>query len=196
MRIACALAMAVTLGCQATESDDDGDDSTTTTGGSSTTTLTATNPTTLADESSSTGPPPGDGILQCTEVCTVPLDCCLPGTPGCPGAYPFNVDCVDGVCTRPHCEGDEDCTGDVERCLPVRNVATCVTPCAGDGDPACLPLGTSWTCEGTTDEGETYCVERCDAPGVFCGNETCDAATGLCVCTESGDCPSNEECLD
>jgi hypothetical protein len=193
MRIVRALAIAVTLevGCEAEESGDDGDASTSTSAGS-TTTLS----TTSADETSSTGPPPGDGILQCTEVCTVPLDCCLPGTPGCPGAYPFNVDCVDGVCTPPQCESDDDCAGAAERCRPVRGVATCVTPCNGDGDPACSPLGTTWTCEGTDDDLQTFCVERCEQPGVFCGNQTCDPNTGLCVCTDSGDCPNNQECID
>lgn len=196
MSIARTLAIAVTfaLGCTAEEPEADLD-STSSGDGSTTTTLTATNPTTLADESSSTtGPPPGDGILQCTEVCTVPLDCCLPGEPACPGAYPFNVDCVDGVCRPPHCEGDDDCTNDGESCRAVRGTSTCITACADDG--ACLGLGASFTCSGTTDEGDAFCFERCDAAGVFCGNETCDPVSGLCVCTDSGDCPNNEECLD
>jgi len=188
------VALAVACG---TDSGADGDgpaetsSSSTTDTGSGTTTTEST--TEAAD--TSTGAPPGDGILQCTEVCTVPLDCCVFGTAGCPGAYPYNVDCRDGVCVPPHCVEDDECTGAGEVCRPVRGVATCVTPCADDPE-VCTPLGASLACVGTTDDGVSICFERCDEPGVFCGNPTCDPETGLCVCTSSGQCQVNHECLD
>jgi hypothetical protein len=180
------------LGCAA--SDDAADEGAATSSSetsTSATTTSPTNPTTLADESSTTGPPPGDGVLECVETCTVPLDCCLPGTVGCPGAYPYNVACVDGFCVPPPCMADDECPQTGDLCRDVGGVATCVTPCADDD--ACTPPS---TCAGTSDDGIAFCFERCDAPGVFCGNETCDVATGLCVCTSSGDCPNNEECID
>jgi hypothetical protein len=186
------LAGAAVLGCVVSDDGADEESSTSATSGSSGSTTAVTNPTTLADDSSTTGPPPGDGVLECIEICTVPLDCCLPGTVGCPGAYPYNVECRDGVCTPPHCMADDECPNAGDLCRDVRSVATCVTPCADDSAACTAPAA----CVGTTDEGLTFCFERCDAPGVFCGNQTCDADTGLCVCTSSGDCPNNQECID
>jgi hypothetical protein len=76
----------------------------------------------------------------------------------------------------------------------VRGVAKCVMPC--DDDDACTRPNSAAACVGTTDDGIAICFERCDAPGVFCGNETCDPATGSCVCTSSSQCQFNEECVD
>jgi hypothetical protein len=178
------------LGCAV--SDDAADEGTTTSSSTTAGSTAVTNPTTLADESSSGGPPPGDGVLECIETCTVPLDCCLPGTVGCPGVYPYNVDCKDGFCVPPYCVADDECPNAGDLCRDVRGVATCVTPCADERDACTAPSA----CVGTSDDGLAICFERCDAPGVFCGNQTCDVDTGLCVCTSSGDCPNNQECID
>jgi hypothetical protein len=187
---AAALALAL-AGCLVADDDGEAETSSSTTTGAEGSTTTSS--TSAVDESSTTGPPPGDGVLECTDTCTVPLDCCLPGTIGCPGAYPYNFDCLDGVCLRPYCLEDDECTTAGEVCREVRGVATCVLPC--DVDPeACTPGGTA--CAGTTDDGLPFCFERCDAPGVSCGNQTCDAATGLCVCDNPNDCPSNQTCVD
>ncbi|HET6584713.1 MAG TPA: hypothetical protein VFG69_14750, partial [Nannocystaceae bacterium] len=98
-------------------------------------------------------------------------------------------------CVPAFCMGDDDCTTAGQRCLVVRGVARCVMPC--ESDPAvCTQPNSAASCAGTTDDGTAICFERCDAPGVFCGNETCDAATGLCVCSSSGQCQFNEECRD
>lgn len=137
----------------------------------------------------------GDGILQCVETCEVPSECCLPGT-ACPGPYPYNVDCKDGLCVKPHCEADEDCAAinPAGVCRVVRGTPSCVVPCVDDG--ACAPLGSHYLCVGTTDEGESICFEHCDQEGVFCGNATCDPTSGLCVCTSDGQCQSHWSCID
>jgi hypothetical protein len=183
------IAVASLLACSGPADADES--ATTDMSASSTSGSTTTAGSTGLDGSSSTGPPPGDGILECTETCTVPLDCCLPGTVGCPGAYPYNVDCRDGVCVPAFCVENDECTVAGEECHVVRGVATCVMPCAAD--PECTAPS---TCAGSTDDGIAFCFERCDAPGVFCGNETCDPTTGLCLCTSSGQCQFNEDCLD
>jgi hypothetical protein len=137
----------------------------------------------------------GDGILVCVETCEVPSECCLPGTP-CPGPYPYNFDCKGGLCTRAHCEADEDCAainvGGV--CKPVHGTPSCVVPC--EDDTPCAALGIHYVCMGTTDEGARVCLEHCDQAGVFCGNQTCDPMSGLCVCTSDGQCQSDWICVD
>ncbi len=145
---------------------------------------------------SSTGAPMGDGILQCTRTCEVPFDCCLPDMPGCPGAYPNNVACVDGFCRSVGCTSDADCTGQLagQVCREVRGVPRCVTLCTDD-TPCAIP-GPGGACVGMTDDGETTCFTRCDAPGEFCGSTTCDPASGLCVCATSGVCQVDWECVD
>lgn len=150
--------------------------------------------TSTAAEGSSTTGPVGDGVLQCVETCTVPLDCCVPGEP-CPGPYPYNVDCIDGLCRQAVCVDDAECEAYLAGtlCREVRGLATCVLPCADDASCTAATLG---TCTGTDDAGATYCLERCDAPGAFCGNQTCDDATGLCTCTGDGQCQSDWRCVD
>lgn len=192
------LVLATALGLAAC--GDEPQDTSSTTGAESTSGPPTTTTTTATTESgpgaeSSSGPAPGDGILQCVETCTVPSECCLPGTP-CPGPYPYNVDCKDGLCVRPHCEADEDCAAIHEGgvCTPVHGVPSCVLPC--ESDDACTGLGAHYLCRGTTDEGATICLEHCDQEGVFCGNATCDPTSGLCVCESDGQCQSKWVCLD
>jgi hypothetical protein len=150
-------------------------------------------PSTGADGSSTTGPV-GDGVLQCVETCSVPLDCCIPGEP-CPGPYPYNVDCIGGLCRQAVCVDDAECEAYLSGtlCREVRGLATCVLQCADEAPCEAAGLG---TCSGTDDAGATYCLERCDAPGAFCGNQTCDAGTGLCTCSGDGQCQSDWRCVD
>jgi hypothetical protein len=162
------------------------DDATTAPATSSTTAPASTDAST-----ESTGAPVGDGIKWCVETCTVPAECCLPGTP-CPGPYPNNVACVDGLCTPAACADDSECAAvdPASVCRDVRGTPTCIVPCRGPDD--C----TTGTCDGVDDAGTGFCFVRCDAPGQFCGNQTCDAATGLCVCASDGQCLSDWVCVD
>jgi hypothetical protein len=148
---------------------------------------------------SSTGPawplPTDDELLTCVRTCEGPWDCCPAGTEGvCPGpAYPFNHMCIDGLCAFPPCLGDADCPSAGEQCLPVRGAPRCVLPCTGDD--VCTPLGAETTCSGQTDDGTAYCLQHCTTPGVFCGNQSCDDATGVCVCTSAGQCQADWACV-
>lgn len=195
MRIASLVVAAGLFACTTESADDAG--SSTGGGGSSSTGSTGSGSSgdSTAAADSSSGGPVGDGILQCVESCGVPSDCCLPGMP-CPGAYPYNVDCVDGLCVPAQCDDDDSCTAidPGQACVLVRGLRTCVTACAADGD--CAGLGASYTCSGVADDGSAVCFERCDAAGVFCGNQACDPVSGLCTCETAGMCQSDWECVD
>ena len=179
------------VGCPT--SDAPSDDTSTTMLATTTATATGTTTGTSTADAGTTGPV-GDGLLQCVETCAVPLDCCTPGTP-CPGPYPHNVDCIDGLCVPPTCVDDEDCAAYLAGtvCREVRGHADCVLPCTDDVPCEAADLG---TCAGTDDEGAAFCFLRCDAPGEFCGAQTCDPASGLCVCAGDGSCQSDWVCID
>ncbi len=180
------------LGCSATDDADDGSATTTTTAATTGAGDTAM-PSTSGADTGSTGAA-GDGILQCVESCTVPADCCTPNT-ACPGPYPGNPDCVDGLCVAPRCLDDGDCAGlgAGGACRDVAGHPSCVLPCADDRTCAGAQLG---SCASTDDLGGSYCLLRCDAPGEFCGNQTCDATSGLCICATDGQCQSDWRCVE
>ena len=154
-------------------------------------------PPMATDESTSIAWPEGDGITECIRTCDGPFDCCPAGSEGsCPGAYPWNLDCIAGLCVPGQCESDADCpAGDPpQACRAVNGLRICVTLC--DADPeVCTQPNTGLACSATTDEGEGYCFESCDSPNVFCGNQSCDAQSGHCVCRDSGQCLSGWVCL-
>lgn len=154
----------------------------------------------LPAESSSTGPdlawPPDDGITECMRTCEGPFDCCPAGSEGsCPGAYPYNIDCIEGLCVPGRCESDDECPAADPplSCRPVGGLPTCVTLC--DDDPTvCMQPNTGFSCSAQTDEGEGYCFERCDSGFVPCANQTCDPDSGRCVCSSSGQCLNGWQC--
>jgi hypothetical protein len=148
----------------------------------------------------STGPdyplPTEDEILQCIRGCEVPFDCCPPSAMGmCPSpVLPYNFACIEGLCILPPCTSDDECPNDGEACVTIRGYPKCVVPCDGDDAP-CTAVDATLTCSGTADDTSLYCFSHCENPGVFCGNQTCDAATGECVCTSSGMCQVDWECV-
>jgi hypothetical protein len=148
----------------------------------------------------STGPdyplPTEDEILQCLRTCELPFDCCPPDTMGmCPSSeFPYNYACIDGLCIAPPCTSDDECVNEGEACVVIRGYPRCVVPCDGDDAP-CTAVDQSLTCSGTADDMSLYCFAHCENPGVFCGNQSCDAATGECVCTSSGMCQVDWECV-
>ncbi|MEM7160560.1 MAG: hypothetical protein AAF799_47425 [Myxococcota bacterium] len=168
-------------------------------------TLEATNTTeapTSTGAADSTGPgwplPTDDELLTCVRTCEGPWDCCPPNTQGlCPGpAYPYNYMCIDGLCVTPPCVADSDCLDESEQCVSVRGAPRCVRLCDGPGDDdPCPAIESDQTCSGVDDEGQTFCFAHCDNTGVFCGNTTCDSATGECVCSSKGQCQSNWDCV-
>jgi hypothetical protein len=154
----------------------------------------------LGAAESSTGPvyplPTEDEILQCVRGCELPADCCPPSTEGlCPsGAFPYNFACIEGLCIAPPCARDDECVNEGEACVVIRGTPKCVVSCDGD-DAVCTAVDGTLSCSGTADDGNLFCFEHCENPGVFCGNQSCDAATGECVCTSSGQCQVDWECV-
>ena len=146
----------------------------------------------------SSGGVEGDGILQCVESCLVPANCCVLNTPNCPGYYPYNFSYEEGLCVPGQCENDGECDGVVsgQVCRMVRGLRTCVTPCTPGEDGPCDGIEVGMTCSGVTQEGEGFCFKRCDAPGESCGGQDCDPDSGLCVCSTSGQCQTDWECVD
>jgi len=182
------------VGACAADGESTSSSASTSSSSSSTSTSTSTSSTTTAPADTSTGEP-GDGLFQCVEMCEVPSECCVPGLP-CPGPYPNNVDCQNGLCVPPICVEDADCeaaaAGTV--CRSVRDHMACVIPCTDDAPCTAAALG---ACVGTDDDdGGSFCFVRCDAPGQFCGNQVCDAASGLCTCNSDGNCQSDWVCID
>ncbi len=191
----CAWIGAVVLisACGSSASDPEGD--TTVMASTAMATGESTSATTTASTTGGeTTGPMGDGVLQCVETCEVPTDCCVPGTP-CPGAYPYNIDCIDGLCIPPSCVDDTECQAVAAStvCRPVAGNTTCVVPCADDAPCTAIDLG---VCAGSDDDGARFCLRRCDAPGEFCGNQTCDSTSGRCTCSSDGQCQSSWRCVD
>jgi hypothetical protein len=122
-------------------------------------------------------------------------DCCPDGVDDCPGEFPWNVECQDGLCAYGGCVDDDDCaiiTGTT--CEPAFGAAWCVELCDADDD--CL-VDFGETCSGLTDDGETFCMfegggcvtdEDCGGFGV------CDADSGSCICADDGQCPRGYAC--
>lgn len=137
--------------------------------------------------------PSEDAWLECTRTCEGPWDCCPFGTQGqCPSpGYPFNFDCIEGICVPNGCRSDDDCLEENERCLYFDGRPDCVVPC--EDDEVCQALDTDLTCSRQTDEGERFCFAHCETAG--CGFLACDETTGRCACESSGQCPVDHECV-
>ena len=197
-----ALPLSLGLLCACPGSDDD-------VGGSATTGVATTTTGVVPDSSDSGGSstgliggdettgeaiqwPPDDGLDLCMRECEGPWDCCPAGSTGqCPGTYPYNFECLGGYCVPAACESSAECT-DGGSCEIVDGIAQCVHVCTGDGDCAATP--DTPTCGAMTEAGMGYCIEHCEVAGTFCGNTTCDPASGRCVC-EQGQCIAGWSCV-
>jgi hypothetical protein len=129
----------------------------------------------------------------CGKSCAMPVDCCPVGAPMCPGAYPNNWTCDNGVCGAPQCSTDDDCTfgGALMgyACLTVDSLKFCAKTCAADADCSMQML----TCSGSDDGGKKYCSTTtmgggCKADADCMGYGKCNTTSGACECSADGDC--------
>jgi hypothetical protein len=136
----------------------------------------------------------------CAKACTVTADCCSAGAVNCPGNYPQNYACVDGLCKAPHCAVDDDCatlagtTGATLICVPNGAGSGCFMSCASDGE--CTFPGSA--CTGTAKDGRRICAGHPSCKTLGClGSLTC-LANGLCGCIKDTDCGTSGKvhCLD
>jgi hypothetical protein len=104
----------------------------------------------------------------------------------CPGPWPFNHSCSDGVCDYGECVDDSEC-GPGKGChLVDPGFWTCAKLCEVDADcgpypekVACLPSG----------DGVPICTTL-KPPGYGCTSD--DECSGVCN-LETGDCECSEE---
>lgn len=164
-----------------------------------TTDPTATDPTATGDTSdggtTAAETDTGGGGMFCQAMCAEAVDCCN-GAPNCPGDYPLNYECVDGLCESGGCADDMDCMIIMgTSCLEVNGFPLCVPTCESDDD--CL-TEFGETCTGMADSGEMICeIEPvgCKSDEDCFGFGTCDVATGVCSCADTTECPKGYECV-
>jgi hypothetical protein len=138
----------------------------------------------------------GAGVKMCVIGCTTPADCCG-GAANCPGAYPANWACDDGVCKMGPCATDDECSyGGVlpdAKCFILElggaDYNTCVNPCTADTD--CSP---NTACTGVAKNGtDKFCestatASKCTADADCGGSGKCNTTSGACYCDADADC--------
>lgn len=142
--------------------------------------------TTGSGGSSSTSGTGGSGsdLGYCGLKCGVDADCCPAADPNCPGAYPHNWTCPDGICRAPECKSTQDCTLANTECHPTNGFGICFTPCLTDTD--CVA---NLTCTGQADDGAKFCTTTqagCTIDDDCHGYGKC--FFGACRCKLDGDC--------
>src|SRR5690606_21638893 len=144
----------------------------------------------------------GDLAGYCAQACEEAADCCPAGVPDCPGDYPLNYECTDGLCTSPGCSTNDQCTagGFLEDwgCFNVDfgsgDYGLCAEACEVDAD--CDTAGfDGYTCTGESDDG-TYCVPPAVEVDPCETDEDCALGVcqddGTCACTTTDDCSQLE----
>jgi hypothetical protein len=136
----------------------------------------------------------GDDPQYCLQQCSEAADCCPQGIDDCPGQWPWNYECVDGICRNGGCSGDDDCAIiQGTSCESLDGFMACVPLCNADSD--CLE-DVGETCSGVTDDGETFCLYPggCRSDDDCQGFGVCDSETGACVCDDATVCPKGYDC--
>ena len=135
----------------------------------------------------------GGGAGFCALGCMEAADCCPAGAMDCPGDYPQNWECNDGVCSLGGCSNNDECTfggalPDFE-CHEIGGVGACFDPCESDADCEMVP-GT--TCSGDSDDGAKYCAMEssggCTSDDECGGAGVCNAESGACECSGDAEC--------
>ncbi len=166
----------------------------TSTAGSPTSTTNIDGQTSSSSSTTESAPVYTPQFETCRKDCGVAADCCPAGLEPCPSPdYPGNFGCVDGLCVPAPCETDAQCEAQIpgSSCQPVEGVPQCVVLCDED-DGVCAELGSGYTCNALTNEGQLYCRERCDL-GTPCLLDTCNP-DGVCECTSTDECISGFTC--
>lgn len=148
--------------------------------------------TSMGETSTSTG---GGGGGVCQLGCAEAVDCCPMGAMDCPGDYPNDWSCTDGVCEFGGCTADEQCTvgGALPdwKCLKGEVADFCGLPCEDDAPCEAFTL----TCVGAAADGTKFCST--DAPAGCTKDEecggfgVCNVDTGACECSDDGECTAD-----
>lgn len=123
----------------------------------------------------------------CAKACSVTADCCPAADSSCPGEYPHNYSCDNGLCRAPHCETDAHCQsllGDAGVvnlvCRALGGHVGCIRSCSVDADCAAIGGLSGGTCSGKADDGTRICAVP--------------AGTQTLGCKSDADCPANRHC--
>lgn len=139
----------------------------------------------------------------CAKSCETAADCCPEdapaGAPACPGAYPRNWGCDEGLCVPPRCEADADCTiPGRTSCRLLGGLASCVHDCSADadcdeGDVSAGGLGSASVCSQAADDGTPFC----GPPSPLCDDDTdCLAPGSHCLDGERCGCRDDDDCAE
>ena len=178
---------------ESSSSESSGTDTGSTTSASASVSATVSDSSSSSDSESATETD-GDDVQYCQQECMDAADCCPEGVPNCPGEYPFNSECVDGLCQFGGCTSDEDCElifG--TSCEDLGDYAACVPLCDEDDD--CL-TDFGETCSGVTEDGQSFCTIQfgCTSDDDCQGFGVCDVDSGNCYCDDATVCPDGFDC--
>lgn len=131
--------------------------------------------------------PTGCGSVAgfCAKKCSKAADCCPEGATNCPGPYPLNFACDDGLCKAPQCTKDADCAA-IESGLICRSVdgfTGCARSCETNAD--CTEPKTA--CTGRSDDGARICVIDPCVTDADCGSLHCQS-NHFCGCNTDAEC--------
>lgn len=141
-----------------------------------------------------TGVSPG----YCAKACSVTSDCCAAQDPSCPGDYPRNFACENGLCRAPRCETDADCAellgvSDSAVCRERGGFRSCMRACTSDDDCAAVGGLAAGTCSGRADDGTLICAATTGGSSLGCTtDEDCPGGrhcqSGTCGCEQDEEC--------
>lgn len=139
----------------------------------------------------------------CAKACLVTADCCPTADTSCPGDYPHNYACENGLCRAPYCQTDSDCKlllGDAGAanlvCRTLGGHVGCTLSCAADADCSSIGGLSGGTCTGKADDGTRICAIPPGTTTLGCKSDAdCPAGrhcqSGTCGCEEDSECKPN-----
>jgi hypothetical protein len=146
------------------------------------------------EQGESKGVSPG----YCAKACSVTSDCCAAEDPNCPGEYPRNFSCENGLCRAPRCETDAHCAyllGDTGSmiCRERDGLPSCLRACAVDDDCGAEGGLAAGTCSALADDGTRVCEMTTGGLSLGCKtDEDCPVGrhcqSGTCGCEQDAEC--------
>ncbi len=97
------------------------------------------------------------------QSCSTISDCCegVPSAEACPGSYPNNWSCANGVCVIGRCTDDSQCSDLFTgfSCISVAGKKECVAGCGDDSECETLRNMPGTLCVASDEVDRGYCVQ-------------------------------------